>query len=81
MSASPTDGRPNYCLHDHHPDPDVEAKAREIYMARYGMQGGWWEFNETPEPWWNLAIGELQRHHTNARIPALHPDGGGKDGT
>ena len=61
MANPQTDGRPDYCLHDKHPDAAVEAKAREIYMARYGEQGGWWELNETPQSWWVLAEKELQR--------------------
>jgi len=57
MSSDPNtaDGRPTYCLHEPHPDPVIEAKAREIYMGRYGAQGGWWELVETPECWWNWA--------------------------
>ena len=66
-----TDGRPNYCLHDHHPDPTVEAKAREIYMDRYGSSGGWWEFVETPEPWWRMAASKMKAK----RIAAPHGDG------
>lgn len=56
----PNDGRPNYCLHQHHLDPAVEAKAREIYMTRNGSHGGWWELNETPEPWWDMATDALR---------------------
>lgn len=54
-----SDGRPNYCMHKHHENPEIEAKAREIYMARNGSRGGWWELNETPQSWWDMAIAEL----------------------
>jgi hypothetical protein len=53
------DGRPNYCLHDHHPDPAVEAKARELFMAENARRGGWWELVETPESWWDKALKEI----------------------
>ena len=50
-----TDAQPIYCLHKPHPDLAIEAKAREIYLSRYGAIGGKWELNETPESWWDLA--------------------------
>lgn len=53
------DGRPSRCLHDPHPNLTIEAKAREIYMARYAHEGGWWELNETPQHWWALACAAL----------------------
>lgn len=59
MTTAPNDGRPNYCLHIKHPDAAIEAKAREIYQDRNGAHGGWWELNETPQVWWEMAAKRL----------------------
>lgn len=36
-------------------DAQIEAKAREIYLARYAKEGGRWEAVETKEVWHKMA--------------------------
>ena len=50
-----TESKTTYCLHKKHPDPVIEKIAEQIYLSRYGDEGGKWELVETPEYWWNEA--------------------------
>lgn len=52
---------PAYCLHTPHTDPQIEDKAREIYLEQCGSEGGIWELNETPQCWWEMAEDSLRK--------------------